>query len=40
MLNQLGDTSDEETRWQYFREMDNDGSGGVDFEEYLAVRRL
>ena len=37
MLDDIGDDSDEETRSRLFSEMDVDGSGGIDFEEYLTV---
>lgn len=37
VLNELGDTSDEAARRRYFEELDEDGSGAIDFEEYLAL---
>lgn len=37
VLDELGDESDEETRRRYFRELDEDNSGAVDFEEYLTL---
>jgi len=37
VLDEIGDTTDEETRRRTFQEMDNDESGAIDFEEYLAL---
>lgn len=38
VLDDLGDRSEPGTREQYFNEIDKDGSGAIDFEEFLAVR--
>lgn len=38
VLDDLGDRSPPETREEYFREIDTDGSGAIDFEEFLGVR--
>ena len=38
VLDDLGDRSELEVREQYFTEIDKDGSGAIDFEEFLAVR--
>lgn len=38
VLDDLGDRSEPATREQYFNEIDKDGSGAIDFEEFLAVR--
>lgn len=38
VLDDLGDRSEPEVRQQYFNEIDKDGSGAIDFEEFLAVR--
>ena len=38
VLDDLGDKSEPEVREQYFNEIDKDGSGAIDFEEFLAVR--
>jgi Ca2+-binding EF-hand superfamily protein len=38
VLDQLGDKTGVEEREDYFRRVDYDGSNGVDFEEFLAVR--
>ena len=41
VLDDLGDTSDEEMRNNYFNEVDEDGSGAIDFEELIwLVYRL
>ena len=41
VLDDLGDTSDEEMRNNYFNEVDEDGSGAIDFEEFIwLVYRL
>lgn len=37
VLDDLGDRSVAARRQQYFDEMDVDGSGAIDFEEFLAV---
>ena len=37
VLNDLGDTSDEEMRENYFAEVDEDGSGAIDFEEFIGL---
>lgn len=37
VLDELGDKSGEDERKVYFRELDEDNSGAVDFEEYLTV---
>ena len=37
VLDDLGDRSDPEVRQDYFNEIDTDGSGAIDFEEFLAV---
>jgi len=37
VLEEIGDESSEETRQNLFNEMDEDGSGGIDFEEYLTI---
>lgn len=37
VLDDLGDRSVGARRQQYFDEMDVDGSGAIDFEEFLAV---
>jgi len=37
VLEEIGDESSEETRQDLFNEMDEDGSGGIDFEEYLTL---
>ena len=38
VLDDLGDRSEPAVRQQYFNEIDKDGSGAIDFEEFLAVR--
>lgn len=38
VLDDLGDRSEPAVREQYFNEIDKDGSGAIDFEEFLAVR--
>lgn len=38
VLDDLGDKSDPATQEQYFNEIDKDGSGAIDFKEFLAVR--
>ena len=40
VLDDLGDRSDHDVREQYFQQIDKDGSGAIDFEEFLAVRRM
>ena len=37
VLDDLGDRSGSHAREQYFREIDKDGSGAIDFEEFLVV---
>ena len=37
VLDDLGDTSSVEKREQYFQEIDEDGSGAIDFEEFMGV---
>ena len=37
VLDDLGDRSELEMWEQYFKEIDTDGSGAIDFEEFLAV---
>jgi len=37
VLEEIGDESTEQTRQDLFSEMDEDGSGGIDFEEYLTI---
>jgi len=37
VLEEIGDESSEDTRQNLFNEMDEDGSGGIDFEEYLTL---
>jgi len=37
VLEEIGDESTEQTRQDLFSEMDEDGSGGIDFEEYLTL---
>jgi len=37
VLDELGDRSNSESRRQYFEELDEDGSGAVDFDEYLTL---
>ncbi len=38
VLDDMGDTSGPEKREQCFQEVDEDGSGAIDFEEFLGVR--
>ena len=38
VLDDLGDKSEPAVREQYFSDIDKDGSGAIDFEEFLAVR--
>lgn len=40
VLDDLGDRSEPEIREQYFNEIDKDGSGAIDFEEFLGVRLI
>lgn len=37
VLDDLGDHSDTFTRQEYFQQIDVDGSGAIDFEEFLGV---
>ena len=37
VLDDLGDTSSNEKRDQYFQDIDEDGSGAIDFEEFMGV---
>ncbi|KAL9980970.1 hypothetical protein ACROYT_G009619 [Oculina patagonica] len=37
VLDDLGDRSEPSVRQQYFNEIDKDGSGAIDFEEFLAL---
>ena len=37
VLDDIGDTSDKEKREAYFKEIDEDGSGAIDFEEFMGV---
>lgn len=37
VLDDLGDRSAPEVRDEYFQEIDTDGSGAIDFEEFLGV---
>jgi len=37
VLDEIGDESPEELRKDLFKQMDEDGSGGIDFEEYLTL---
>merc|ERR1712178_187836 len=37
VLEEIGDESSEETRQNLFNEMDEYGSGGIDFEGYLTL---
>ena len=37
VLDDLGDTSSQERREEYFQEIDEDGSGAIDFEEFMSV---
>jgi len=37
VLDDLGDTSGPERREQYFQEVDEDGSGAIDFEEFIGL---
>ena len=39
VLDDLGDRSEPDVRKQYFSEIDKDGSGAIDFEEFLAVSK-
>lgn len=39
ILDDLGDRSEPEVRKQYFSEIDKDGSGAIDFKEFLAVSK-
>ena len=39
MLDDFGDTSSAERRRELFDEIDEDGSGAVDFEEFINVSR-
>lgn len=38
VLDDMGDQSPSEKRREYFEEIDEDGSGAIDFEEYMGVR--
>lgn len=38
VLDDMGDQSPSEKRRKYFEEIDEDGSGAIDFEEYMGVR--
>jgi len=38
VLDDLGDRSEPAVREKYFNDIDKDGSGAIDFEEFLAVR--
>lgn len=40
VLDDLGDRSEPEIRERYFNEIDKDGSGAIDFEEFLGVRLI
>ena len=40
VLDDLGDTSSNEKRDQYFQDIDEDGSGAIDFEEFMGVSYL
>ena len=40
ILDELGDTTDDEVRKQCFDELDEDDSNAIDFEEYLMVSLL
>ena len=37
VLDDLGDRSEPEVRQEYFSQIDKDGSGAIDFEEFLGV---
>merc|ERR1711948_191109 len=37
VLDDLGDKSSQQRRKQYFDDMDADGSGAIDFEEFLHL---
>ena len=37
VLDDLGDSSSDAVREEYFAEIDEDGSGAIDFEEFLGV---
>lgn len=37
VLDDLGDKSSPEKRQEYFEEIDEDGSGAIDFEEFMGV---
>ena len=38
VLDDMGDQNPSEKRRKYFEEIDEDGSGAIDFEEYMGVR--
>ena len=38
VLDDIGDDSDANIRKQHFQEADRDGSGTIDFEEFLGVK--
>ena len=40
VLDDMGDKSDAETREQCFLDIDEDGSGAIDFEEFLGVTAI
>jgi len=40
VLDDLGDTSSPEKREQYFQQIDEDGSGAIDFEEFMGVSNV
>eukprot|EP01136_Pigoraptor_vietnamica_P011502 Opistho-1_new@50426 len=40
MLDEMEDPTTREERKRLFDEIDRDGSGGVDFDEFLGVRRM
>ena len=37
VLDDLGDRSPPKVREAYFQQIDTDGSGAIDFEEFLGV---
>ena len=40
VLDDLGDRSPPKVREAYFQQIDTDGSGAIDFEEFLGVSQL